>query len=275
MPGSLDQALDEPQERPRVPAEGRRLHARTSSRPGSSTSGRTRSTRCGCARIRTSSLSTTTPDRRESAKLEGPACSDGRPFVFSGLGVGVEERVRDQDDDADGDEHVGDVEGRPMVAAPMQVEEVGDHGRAAAGRRSCRARRRELRRARRAAGADRPAPARGSRRGRRARPRTARRKNGMRTASFASAKQLKAPPGVADVSDVRRSDGDHRNRSCSATASRITYLVPGRAASTAPATTTTKATLISWDRERLPRDRAGTAAAQRRGASASLPTSSR
>ena len=36
---------------------------RTSSRPGSSTRRRTRSTRCGCGRIRTSSSCTTTPDR--------------------------------------------------------------------------------------------------------------------------------------------------------------------------------------------------------------------
>ena len=52
-----------PRGRPRLPARGRRVHARTSSRRGSTSSARTRSTRCVCVRTRTSSRCTTTCDR--------------------------------------------------------------------------------------------------------------------------------------------------------------------------------------------------------------------
>ena len=50
--------------RSRVPARGRTSSRRSSSRPGSRGSGRTRSTWCGCARTRRSSLSTTTARTR-------------------------------------------------------------------------------------------------------------------------------------------------------------------------------------------------------------------
>ena len=64
MPGSLDEALEQPRRRTTSSCSRATSSPRTSSRPGSSTRWRTRSTRCGCARIRTSSRSTTTPDPR-------------------------------------------------------------------------------------------------------------------------------------------------------------------------------------------------------------------
>ena len=60
VPGSLDEALARARGRPRLP-EGRRcLHRRPASRPGSTTSGSTRSTPSGCGPTRGSSCSTTT-----------------------------------------------------------------------------------------------------------------------------------------------------------------------------------------------------------------------
>jgi hypothetical protein len=58
VPGSLGEALA-PGKRPRVPAQRRRLHHATSSTCGSATNARS-TTPCACARIRTSSSSTTT-----------------------------------------------------------------------------------------------------------------------------------------------------------------------------------------------------------------------
>ena len=52
-----------PRARPRVPPQGRRVHRPTSSRPGSTTSVRTRWTRSGCVRTRTSSRCTSTTSR--------------------------------------------------------------------------------------------------------------------------------------------------------------------------------------------------------------------
>ena len=60
MPGSLDEALDALEERPRVPAQGRRLHRGRDRDLDRVQDGRTRSTRCACARTPTSSRSTST-----------------------------------------------------------------------------------------------------------------------------------------------------------------------------------------------------------------------
>ncbi len=54
-PGSLDEALEQPGEGPRIPAARRRLHQRRDLRRGSGTSAKRKSTRSACGRIRMSS----------------------------------------------------------------------------------------------------------------------------------------------------------------------------------------------------------------------------
>ena len=74
MPGSLDEALDNLEEGPRVPAQGRRLHRGRDRDLDRVQDGERGRRACACARIRTSSRSTTTPDSRRSRQ-----CSAGSP----------------------------------------------------------------------------------------------------------------------------------------------------------------------------------------------------
>ena len=71
VPGSLDEALKALREGPRLPAQGRRVHARPASTRWIDDEARaTRSIPSGCARSRSSSRSTTTADRRSIAATE-------------------------------------------------------------------------------------------------------------------------------------------------------------------------------------------------------------
>ena len=87
MPGSLNEALAALRGRPRVPAEGRRVHARRDRHVDRVQDARTRSTRCSSARTRGSSTSTTTSDWQRRLTCSCPrkcrlTCGNGfSPFV--------------------------------------------------------------------------------------------------------------------------------------------------------------------------------------------------
>ena len=70
-PGSLDEALDALRARSRVPAAGRRLHRGRDRHLDRVQDARTKSTRCGCGRIRTSSACTTTSDGERAVVVWG------------------------------------------------------------------------------------------------------------------------------------------------------------------------------------------------------------
>ena len=69
VPGSLNEALAALRGRPRVPAEGRRVHARRHRHVDRVQDANTRSTRCSSARTRGSSTSTTTSEPRVPSDL--------------------------------------------------------------------------------------------------------------------------------------------------------------------------------------------------------------